>query len=104
MDPVVGLPLIALCLVTQGFFSGSEMALVSSNRAVLETRAQSGDAGARLALQMLQHEEDRLLATCLLGTNVSLVAGTTVAGLMLASHGFHQEWVLAVLYVPLALV
>lgn len=104
MSVEVGVALVALCLVAQGFFSGTEMAMVGSNRALLQARADEGHAGARAALHMLTHEEDRLLATCLVGTNLSLVAGTTVAGVMLAGRGLTEAWVLAALYVPLALV
>lgn len=104
MSPEVGVPLVALCLVAQGFFSGSEMAMASSNRALLEHRADSGHEGARTALAMLQEDEDRLLATCLFGSTLSLVAGTTVAGLMLAARDVGHPWLLATLYVPLALL
>ena len=105
MTPEVGIPVVAACIVAQGFFSGSEMAMVGCNRARLKTLADTGHAGAKTALHMLEHEEDRLLATCLVGTNLSLIGGTTAAGLMLASSGAHQApWVLAALYVPLALV
>ena len=67
-----GLPLLALAIVAQGFFSGSEMAIVSANRAVMKARASEGHRGAILALSMLEQEE-RVFGTCLLGTNVSLV-------------------------------
>jgi CBS domain containing-hemolysin-like protein len=104
VTPTAGALLVGLCLISQGFFSGSEMALVSANRAVLKARADEGAAGAALALQMLEHEEDRLLGTCLIGTNVSLIGGTTIAGLVLASNGLHEEWILTALYVPLGLL
>ncbi|MEQ1503336.1 MAG: hemolysin family protein [Myxococcota bacterium] len=96
--------LVGGCLLCQGFFSGSEMALVASNRALLKARAEEGSSGAILALQMLEHEEDRLLATCLIGTNVCLIGGTTVAGSILASSGYPGELLLTALYVPLGLV
>lgn len=104
MTPSVGIPLVALCLLCQGFFSGSEMALVSSNRALLKARAEEGHAGATLALQMLERDPLRLLATCLIGTNLSLIAGTTVAGLVLVQQGRPEEWLVTALYVPLGLV
>jgi putative hemolysin len=103
VNPVAGSVIIGLCLVSQGFFSGSEMALVSSNRALLKTQAEAGSTGAATALRMLG-EEERLLGTCLIGTNLSLIAGTTVAGLLLATYGHHDEWLLTVMYVPLVLV
>jgi putative hemolysin len=104
VTPSAGVALVALFLVTQGFFSGSEMALVSSNRALLKSQSADGSTGAALALRMLEHEEDRLLATCLIGTNVSLIAGTTVAGFVLLQNGVAEEWVLTALYVPTSLL
>ncbi|MEQ1567928.1 MAG: hemolysin family protein [Myxococcota bacterium] len=102
MSPLVWV--IGLCVVSQGFFSGSEMALVAANRAMLKSAANEGSAGAALALQLVEHNSERLLATCLLGTNVSLIAGTTVTGIWLAGAGHSEEWILTALYVPLSLV
>ena len=102
MSPALGLPLVGVCLVLQGFFSGSEMALVSADRALLRSRADDGDAGAALALTLLE-EEDRLLGTCLIGTNLCLITGTTLFGLVLANLG--QAAVLeTLLYAPVVLL
>jgi CBS domain containing-hemolysin-like protein len=95
---------IVLCLLAQGFFSGSEMALVSSNRALLKAQASEGSTGAALALDMLEGREERLLATCLIGTNVCLIAGTTLTGVLLVRNGHAEEWLVTLLYVPLSLV
>ncbi|MEZ4236150.1 MAG: hemolysin family protein [Myxococcota bacterium] len=103
MNPALGAVVVGGCVLLQGFFSGSEMALVSCNRAKLEARAAAGSAGAALALNMLE-QEDRLLGTCLIGTNVCLVAGTTTAGLVLASQGHPEEWLLTLLYLPVGLL
>ncbi len=104
MTAGAGLPLVGLCLLLQGFFSGSEMALVSANRALLQARSDEGDAGAGLALHMLQHEEDRLLGTCLIGTNLCLIGGTTLFGLVMVQQGLPQQWLQTVLYVPFGLL
>lgn len=104
MTPSLGLPLVGACLLLQGFFSGSEMALVSANRAMLQARADDGHAGAVLALQMLEHDEDRLLGTCLIGTNLCLIGGTTLFGLVMIQQGVPQEWLQTLLYVPLGLI
>ncbi|MBX2799124.1 MAG: hemolysin family protein [Myxococcales bacterium] len=103
MNPAVGLPLVGACLVLQGFFSGSEMAMVSANRALLQARADDGNAGASLALRLLR-QEDRLLGTCLIGTNVCLIGGTTLFGLVMVQQGLPQEWLQTLLYVPLGLL
>jgi putative hemolysin len=97
-----GLPLLALALALQGFFSGSEMAIVSANRALLQARAAEGHSGSILALKMLEQEE-RVFGTCLLGTNVSLITGTGIVARILANYGYHEEWLVALCYVPLGL-
>ena len=78
MTPVlaIAIALLALCVGLQAFFSGSELALVSANRARLQADADGGSQGAGLALDLLS-EEDRLLGTCLIGTNLCLVSATT---------------------------
>jgi putative hemolysin len=97
-----GVPLLAVALVAQGFFSGSEMAMVSANRAKLKVEADNGSRGAQLALQMLAHEE-QVFGTCLLGTNIALFSGTSIVAAMLLSVGHEEEWLVALCYVPLGL-
>ncbi|MCB9687318.1 MAG: HlyC/CorC family transporter [Alphaproteobacteria bacterium] len=99
----VGAPLIAVVLALQGFFSGSEMALVSANRARLEARRAEGSRGAALVLDMMV-EEERVFGTCLVGTNLALITGTTIVGAMLAQAGHTEEWKVALAYFPLALL
>jgi putative hemolysin len=81
--------IILLCLVGEGFFSGSEIALVSANRLQLKVRAQEGDRGSKLALQLLERPEF-LLGTCLMGTNLCTVGASTVATYQFAS-GFSNN-------------
>jgi CBS domain containing-hemolysin-like protein len=73
----IALAVAAICLVTEAFFSGSEIAMVSADRVRLRRQAQAGDEGSRLALRFLEAPQ-RLLATTLLGTNISIVTATTV--------------------------
>ena len=103
MSPALGLPVVATCLLLQGFFSGSEMAMVSANRALLEARAEEEDTGAALALQLLK-DEPSLFGTCLIGTNLCLIGGTTVFGFVMVQQGIPEEWLQTLLYVPLGLL
>ena len=68
---------IAFCVLMEGFFSGSEMALVSADRLALRARADAGHANSRLVLELLDRPE-WLLGTCLIGTNLCLVSATTL--------------------------
>lgn len=92
---------MALCLLAEAFFSGSELAMVSADRLTLETRASEGHRGAARVLAMLKRE-DRLISTCLIGTNLSTITGTTLMALLVTSLGYPGA--LAVLYVPLTVV
>jgi putative hemolysin len=98
------LVIIGLCLLGEGFFSGSEIALVSANRLQLKVRAEEGHRGASLALQLLERPEF-LLGTCLIGTNVCTVAASTVAAVEFAHRLGNQGelWVALSLF-PLILL
>jgi CBS domain containing-hemolysin-like protein len=98
----IGLAIVATALLAQGFFSGSEMAFVAANRARLASMANDGHRGAGRALAMLEHE-DQLLGTCLIGTNLSLITGTTVVSALVLSNG-GTELAATLLFAPLALV
>jgi magnesium and cobalt exporter, CNNM family len=74
--------IVGVCLVLEMFFSGSEMAVVSADRALLRRKAGEGDRGARMTLDFLEHPQ-RLLATTLFGTQASVVVSTTVVTLAL---------------------
>ncbi len=104
MDLLITLPIMVLLLLLKGFFSGSEIALVSADKIKLRHRARQGHAGARLALKMLQ-SSDVLLATTLVGTNVSTVVLTTLGTLLmfrlLGTGG--DLWALLI-YTPLFLI
>lgn len=102
MTLATGLPLLALAILLQGFFSGSEMAIVSANRALLKARADDGHRGCTLALSMLEQEE-RVFGTCLMGTNLALITGTGIVARILAGFGYEEEWMVALCYVPLGL-
>lgn len=82
MDLATALVLMLLFLLLKGFFSGSEIALVSSDKIRLRHKAKQGDRGAALALNMFQ-TPDVLLSTTLVGTNIATVVLTTVGALLL---------------------
>jgi CBS domain containing-hemolysin-like protein len=77
VSPFAVAALVLLLVLLEGFFSGSEIALVSANRIELANRAQEGNGGARRVLALLERP-DRLLGTCLVGTNLCVVAASTL--------------------------
>ena len=74
----IELVIIALAILMEGFFSGSETALVSCNRMKIRHRVEKGRAGARILWSMLQ-DPHRILATMLVGTNICVVTATIIA-------------------------
>lgn len=97
------LAMVALLLL-QGFFSGSEIALVHADRLKLHHLANQGQRGAALVLKLF-HKPEVLLGTTLVGTNLSLVALTTLGTiLMIRFFGEHGDIYAFLLFTPLFLI
>ncbi len=95
------LGVVLLCLLVEGFFSGSEIGLVSADRSKLRHDAAKGSRGATLALNMLEKPE-WLLSTTLVGTNIAVVTNTTVVtAMMIDLFGPQYSWIAVVLVAPL---
>jgi Mg2+/Co2+ transporter CorB len=89
----LALALIVL-LVTSGFFSIAETAMMAANRYRLKHQAQRGARGARLALSLLA-QTDRLLGVILLGNNLINAAAATLASIITVRLFGQGEWALA---------
>ena len=97
------LSMLALLLL-KGFFSGSEIALVNSDKIKLQAMASQGHRGAKLVLRLFHHP-DVLLGTTLVGTNISTVVLTTVGTLLLFRYfGEHGDLYAFLLFTPLFLI
>lgn len=75
--PVV-LVLGLILLFAEAFFSGSEIAIISANRARLRALAQEGNHGASVALRLLESPE-WLMGTILVLHNTSFVLNVSLA-------------------------
>jgi len=101
MDIFTTILIMMLCLLLEGFFSGSEIGVVSADQMKLRHKAAKGSKGAKLALKMLEKPE-WLLSTTLVGTNIAVVTNTTMAtALMLHLFGENGSWLAIVLVAPL---
>ena len=101
MDIFTTVLIMMLCLLLEGFFSGSEIGVVSADQMKLRHKAAKGSKGAKLALKMLEKPE-WLLSTTLVGTNIAVVTNTTMAtALMLHLFGDNGSWLAVVLVAPL---
>lgn len=76
---------VLACLLCEAFFSGTETALISADRAQLRASARRGDARAALAERLLERAE-ALLSTTLVGTNLAVVTATALATVVVGHY------------------
>ena len=93
-----------LLLLIKGFFSGSEIAVVNSDKIKLHAMANQGHKGAKAVLKQLR-TPDILLGTTLVGTNIATVALTTL-GTLVMIHLFSDmgDLIAFLVYTPLFLI
>ena len=104
IDVLMVLLAMVLLLLLQGFFSGSEIALVNADKFRLRHLANQGHKGARLVAKMFQRPEV-ILGTTLVGTNISLVTLTTLGTLlMIRLFGEYGDLIAFLVYTPLFLI
>lgn len=95
---------MVVLLLMKGFFSGSEIALVNSDKIKLHHRANQGHKGAKLVLKLFR-TPDVLLGTTLVGTNISTVSLTTIGTMMMISHfGENGDLIAFLVFTPLFLI
>ncbi|MDJ0956355.1 MAG: hemolysin family protein [Arenicellales bacterium] len=96
--------LMLLLLLIKGFFSGSEIAVVNSDKIKLHAMANQGHKGAKAVLKQLR-TPDILLGTTLVGTNIATVALTTL-GTLVMIHLFSDmgDLIAFLVYTPLFLI
>lgn len=96
---ILTIVLMIVALFAEGFFSGSEIGVVSADKMKLRHDAAKGSKGAKLALSMLKDPE-WLLSTTLVGTNIAVVTNTTLATALMIQLGL-ASWMAVVLVAPL---
>jgi len=104
MATLLLLLLMIILLLLQGFFSGSEIAMVSADKFKLRHLAAHGHKGAQRVLKMFQYPEV-LLGTTLVGTNITLIAMTTLGTLwMIDLFGSYGDLIAFLVFTPLFLI
>lgn len=95
--------LLVGCLLGEGFFSGSEIAVVNADKHKLELSADKGSRWARAAHLLLKNPAI-FFSTTLLGTNIFTITGSVLTTLFIV-HRFGEQYApLALLYWPFTLV
>lgn len=104
MDIVFIILGMLVLLLLQGFFSGSEIALVHADRLKLHHLANKGHKGAERILKLFQRPEV-LLGTTLVGTNISVVTLTTLGTiLMIRLFGEYGDLIAFLAFTPVFLI
>lgn len=103
--PYIIIPLfIIILLLIKGFFSGSEIALVNTDKIKLRNRADKGHKGSELVLRLFSKPEV-LLGTTLVGTNISTVMLVTFGTAMtIKIFGEIGELYAIIIFTPLLLI
>ncbi len=93
--------LIAPLLLIEGFFSGSEIALLSADPISLKSKAASGSMIARHALRLSKHPE-RVLTATLVMTALCVILISALCSLWARTRfGEHSEWIAVAIASPL---
>lgn len=96
--------LIVLCILSEGFFSGAELAIISIDRVRLRTLVGKGVQQAKLIAELLRKPQ-WLLGTTLLGTNLSTVAASSLATYLVVTRlGDEYEFLAIMIMSPLVLI
>jgi putative hemolysin len=104
MDLLIIFLTMVVLLLLKGFFSGSEIALVNSDKFKMHHKANQGHRGAQL-VQKLFETPDVLLGTTLVGTNISTIILTTLGTmLMIRSFGQLGDLYAVLLFTPVFLI
>jgi CBS domain containing-hemolysin-like protein len=87
---------ILVCIVANGFFAGVETGITSARRIPVQHRARQGHRPSMLTARLLVRREDGIV-TAVVGNNIMIVAGTSIATAFLVDRlGQSGETVAAV--------
>jgi len=101
---IITIPIILFFVWLAGFFSGSEIALVSLNRIRLKVLAEAKDSKAVMIQNMLNNPS-RMLSTMLVGTNVAIVAATALfLNMIFGVFGDNAHWITTIVITPVILI
>lgn len=98
------LALLPPLLLIEGFFSGSEIALLSADKIALKSKAARGSGRAKLALKLANHPE-RVLISTLVMTALCVILISALCSLWARDRfGESSEWVAVAIASPLVVI
>ncbi len=104
MPDLIYIIIIILFIFMQGFFSGSEIALIAASRLKIQGLAKEGNRRAKI-IQHFKEQPERFLSITLIGTNLSEIITTIIAtSLFIKYFGFRSELYVTIILTPLILL
>jgi putative hemolysin len=95
---------ILVCLFCEGFFSGTETAMVSVDRARIKALAEQGSR-REVLVDALLHSPEKFFSTTLLGTNISAVLANAIATFLIIRHlGEEYKYLTILIMTPFILI
>jgi putative hemolysin len=76
---ILGIAIITIMIFISAFFSGSEMALVSIDRALIVDKARKGDKRAKVLEELLK-KPDNVISAIVIGNNIVNIFASILAG------------------------
>ena len=96
--------IILICILCEGFFSGTETAMVSVDRARIKALAEQG-AKKQVLVESVLRTPEKFFSTTLLGTNIFEVLSSAIATLLIINHlGEHYKYITILIMTPFILV
>jgi len=104
MADIVPVLIIFICLLLQGFFSGSEIALITTSRIAVQGFVNRGERRAKI-IQYFKERPEQFLSITLVGTNLMEIVITTLATSVFIKHyGFRSEAYVTAILTPFVLL
>ena len=95
---------ILICIFCEGFFSGTETAMVSVDRARIKALAEQGSKKHTLVEAVL-HTPEKFFSTTLLGTNIFEVLSNAIATLLIINYlGEQYKYATILIMTPFILI
>lgn len=76
---IINITIIAFMILISAFFSGSEMALVSIDKALIVDKARKGDKRAKILEELLKKPDD-VISAIVIGNNIVNIFASILAG------------------------
>ncbi len=90
--------------IIEGFFAGSEIALLSADKLTLIQQSKQGNTRASLALKLATHPE-QVFSTTLLITSICVISNSALIALFFLEQSLkHAEWIAVLVTSPLVVL